>query len=201
MRKAFSMIEIIIALIVASFVAYIGLQKFLDSQKEKYDNEFLSKMNVFVSSALLDATTGYPNGTGGYCSNDNSYTGLTAQRAVKCIGWEKAYSVGGTDPKSYIYKLDVLNSISADGCYIYLREPLSTDTNNIFYMYVDCSNYKGNKQMIEDLISTDIKRNFYQYLQNVDRKASSVDYSADATNAFVDSGTDSDGKVGFQFKN
>jgi len=206
-KKGFTLFEILLTLIALSGIFYLYF-----NEKQKTDfynsmNNFIDKVNLIVKKAVIDPINGYINEKGGYCSENTSYYGLTAGRAIKCIGWNtKIFPVSeasvdatiSSPSNEYIYGL-FRNNTKNDGCKIYLK-PDGTDLT-IFYLFIDCSNLnysKDNrgKKLLESKLIYSIKNNFPNTLQEIYPKAIDID-----TVETVNSGKDNDGKIGFKFKN
>ena len=198
MRKAFSMIEIIFAIALSAIIAYFGIQQYLAHLKNKRIENFISNVNAVINTAIIDPVQGYVNGTGGYCSDDNTYKNITACRAVKCAKLDNVFALYEKDGEcdtnpndSYIKKLFLIDT-DGKGCNIYIKPDSSDDTE--FYVYIDCSSIASNreKELIEETLNNDIRTNFNLILQNTYFYATSLNN--------ISGGSKLDGKIMFKFK-
>lgn len=206
-KKAFSLFEVILALIAISGIMYLFFNMKRKNDFYESINNFAQKIDLIIKEAVTNPVEGYINGKGGYCSSDTSYAGLTAGRAIKCVGWNtNIFPISGASinassaspSKEYIYGL-LKGETSKGGCKVYLKP----DNNDLteFYLFIDCSNLNysndnRDKALFESKMIYNLKNAFPNMLQEIYPDAISID-----TIGSDNSGTKSDGKIGFKFKN
>ena len=191
------MLELVFVIIIIGMFSYYALQKKNDADFYNSVNSFLTNVDNILNNAVMDTVTGYVNGTGGDCSNDNSYTDLSAGKAIDCVGWSTTYPYDGIkddDGKdSYIVGLLKNYTVSGSGCKIYLDDIASDE----YYVFFDCSNINREpidryKKYIEDKLIYNITSNFSTIYQSVDRDSTAIDNDS--------GGNDHDGKIRFKMK-
>jgi prepilin-type N-terminal cleavage/methylation domain-containing protein len=197
-KKAFTLIEIIIALVIS---AMIGAYMLFEKQKGDFTSsvsKFANTLVSMISSGVIDSTVGYVSSS---CKGNGSYQDISASNINDCTGWS-AYDVGGTagddGSKNWFYGINLLGAYTDDGqgCKVYFDEDSST--NDIFYIYVDCSSvdYDGGssryKKYVEDRVSFVLKSSLSTMVQDIKRDAVSIDGTT--------GGSDSDGKVWLELK-
>ena len=197
-KKAFTLLELIFAIVLAAIISYFGLMQYLQHLKNQRIEAFLNNVNSVINIAIIDPIQGYVNGTGGYCSDDNTYRNITACRAIKCAKLDNIFSLyeksGNCDTNyndSYIQKL-FLTDTNGKGCNIYIK-PDSSDST-IFYLYIDCSNITNSRERaeMEDFLKYDMRENFNLILQDIYPNATGINN--------INGGNSSDGKIMFKFK-
>jgi len=198
MKKAFTMIEIVMSVVIAGFITFLALKHYMTSQFYSAVNKMDNNIINILDNAVMNPVQGYVNGSGGDCSVNNTYSGLSAARAIDCIGWKNAYPYGGTKStdgtKSYVYTLLKDYAGNGQGCKLYLGENPSDNTS--FYVFLDCSNlnspYSKYKGYIEKKLNADLRTKFNTIVQNT---------YFDATSLYNTTGGNSkDGKIGFLLK-
>jgi len=197
-KKAFTLVEIVISLMVAGFIGFLVFRHYMISQFYSSVNKMDNNIINILENAVMNPVEGYVNGTGGDCSSNNTYEGLSAARAIDCIGWSRTYPYKGvksTDgTKSYIYTLLRNYSKDGEGCKLYLGANPNDDTS--FYVFLDCSNldsaYAGYKGYIERKVNADLRNALSTIVQNTYFNATSL-YNTTGGNS-------KDGKIGFLLK-
>lgn len=198
MKKAFGLLEILVALMISAVIAYFTMSQIRQHLFEQRLNTFINNFNSIINYAITDPTTGYVNGTGGYCSDDNTYKNLTSCRAIKCADLNKTFTLteknndcDKTPDDSYINNL-MLTDTNGKGCYEYMKPDSSNDT--VFYVYIDCSNLNSTrkKERIENLLTYDVNTKFNIMLQKIYPDTTSIDNFS--------GGNNEDGKIAFEFK-
>jgi hypothetical protein len=154
-----------------------------------------------LNNAVMDPIEGYVNGSGGYCSINNTYKDLTAVRAIKCRGWDNYFLLDGDTSannkdgsNNYIKGLLKEYTVNGEGCYLYLDDDPNDST--YYYVFLDCSNltpgYKHYKGYIERKINAYLKNKFSALIQD-------TYFNAKAVNILL-GGNDKDGKIAFLIK-
>ena len=199
-KRAFTLIEIIISIIIA---AMIGAYVLSGKQKSDFTSavsDFSNNLVSMIQSGVIDSTVGYANGSGGDCSSSNDYTDISAGRIKDCVGWDN-YVIGGTKnttgKDSYFMGINFLGAYTnGKGCEIYFDED-SSDTQT-FYIFVDCSalDYDGGssryKKYIEDRIDFVLKSKLSTIYQSTDRNSTAIDNNS--------GGTEDDGMLRIELK-
>ena len=198
MKRAFSLVEILFAVVVTGFIGALAIKEYLINRFYSAVNQMDKNIINILNNAVMNPVEGYVNGTGGDCSLNNTYEGLSAARAIDCIGWSYAYPYGGektTDgTQSWIYTLLKEYAGNGYGCKLYLGENPSDNTS--FYVFLDCSNlnapYSYYKGYIERKVNADLRNAFGTIIRAT---------YFDATSLYqTTGGNDKDGKIGFLFK-
>ena len=198
MKKGFTLLEVIVALTVSAVITYFAVSQIREHLFNQRLDTFIKNFNSIINYAIIDTKTGYVNGTGGYCSDDNTYKDMTSCRAINCADLNQTFTLTEKDNNcdktpddSYINNL-MLTDTNGKGCYEYMKPDSDDDT--IFYVFVDCSNLdtQRKKEKIENLLTYDVNANFNVILKKVYPDATSID---DFTG-----GDDKDGKIAFKFK-
>ncbi len=201
-KRAFTLIEIIISIILA---ALIGAYVLVGKQKSDFTSavsDFANNLVSMIESGVIDSTVGYANGSGDPCSNSHDYKDITSARIKGCVGWN--YEVNDDDTSntdgtySYFKGLNFLGAYTDDGegCKVYFDEDSSD--SKIFYLFVDCStlNYDGGnsryKKYIEDRVDFVIKTKLSTIYQDTDRDATAINNDT--------GGSSDDGKIRIKLK-
>lgn len=129
-KKAFTLIEVILALIIASLASVYAIQTI---SKNRF-NESLVDFQDTISSIVKDgiaSNIGYASGTGGNCSANLDFTGLTSQRLVNCLNWNRF----NIQADGSMMGWDLMQNYG--GC----RVDVNVDPANTtrFFVFVDCS--------------------------------------------------------------
>jgi prepilin-type N-terminal cleavage/methylation domain-containing protein len=208
-RKAFTLVEIIIALVIASVIAtYVMQQK---NKNAFYDdiNDFLNTIEGIINVGITDSVVGYPRGDGdstNACGDSTDYTSITASRVVNCAGWTSKFDIEGTNTsflelngaRNYIEGTNLFAQYTDDGagCKIYIDEDGSDKT--IFIIYIDCSNVNYGQQdrykkLVEERIASFIQTKYSLKVDTMVRDATSLTSTV--------GGEEDDGKLRFSIKN
>ena len=198
-KKAFTLIEIILALVISAFIGvYILNQKSYSNFKDSVE-AFGKKLTKIISIGVLDNVVGYANGNGAPCGdNKNYFDNIKASKVVECVGWDDKYDTidnGGSD--NYMYGVRLLGAYTNGiGCKIYID---TTGTNTTkFNLFVDCSgvDYKNDDRYLKYV------ENRLEYILKLDTQVGDMIESIEhnATGVFNTSGGDEkDGKILFKF--
>ena len=198
-KKAFTMIELIIALVISAMIgAYILVEKQKGDFTESV-SKFANTLVSMITSGVIDSTVGYVSSS---CKGNGSYQDISAYNVNDCTGWS-AYNIGGTTPSdtgsdNYFEGKNLLGAYTSggSGCKVYFDED-TTDTT-IFYIFVDCSslNYDGGssryKKYVEDRVAFVLESSLSTIHQET--KSDATDISG------ATGGSDSDGMVWLKFK-
>jgi hypothetical protein len=193
MKKGFTLLEIIFAIIVSTGIMYLGMTEWKKNDWLDSVNNFNQDLYNIIDKGVMNNVTGYINSTGGDCSTSTHYTDISAARVVDCNEWSSVYPYLGTKntngKDSYISKLLKNYTSNGVGCRLYIDDKDSIS----FYYYLDCSalNYDNGstryKKYIEEKILSYSKNKFSTLFQGADRLSTSIDNDT--------GGTDSDGKI------
>lgn len=198
MKKAFTLFEIIVTILIITVIASLSYS-YIKQNKWQSDVNIIDK-NIFflLDKGVMNTTTGYINGTGGDCSNNNDYTDLSAARMVDCADYNRTYPYLGTKStdgtESYLTNFLKNYTSNADGCKLYLNDK----STNEFYMFLDCSNinYENGssriKKYLEQKVDSYMKINFSTIYQSSDTQSTAIDNDS--------GGTNDDGKIRILFK-
>ena len=193
-KRAFTLIEIIIALIISAIIGvYIFKQRSYTNFKESVE-EFGKQVVKIISVGVMNNTVGYANGSGGPCSDNKDYfDDITASRVLECVGWTNKFD-NHTD---YFDGVKLLGAYSSDGkgCKLYFDSTGSNTTK--FKLFVDCSNITfGNDKKYKKYVENRLE----YILKSSNEVADSIaDVNHTATSLSADGGSDDDGKVLFDF--
>ena len=196
MKKAFTMMELVMVLITSTVLTSYGWQTWKNEQWYSSVNEMNENIAKILDKAVMDTTTGYINASGGDCSSSFEYTDISAARAIDCIDWSQTFPYDGTKStngtESYIKGFLKTYSSSLDGCKLYIDDK----STNEYYIYLDCSNLSyGNdaqKKFVEQKLSSYLKSNFSTIYQSTDFSSTGITNNS--------GGNDKDGKVRLLFK-
>lgn len=197
-KKGFTLLELVFVLVISAIMANIALHEYEEHMYQQRLKVFTNNIDAIINYAIIDSKTGYVNGSGGYCSDDNTFKDITSCRAIKCASLEHTYVLYEKNNKcdknqsdSYVKKM-LLVDTDGKGCNLYTKP--DSDDDSIFYVYIDCSNLNSNRKKtnIENLLAYNIKTNFNIILQNTYKNATSIDNT--------DGGNENDGKISFKFK-
>ena len=200
MKKGFTLIEVVISLVIASVIMSLSYTYYTQHKWMNSVNRMCQNIFYVLDKGVMDTVKGYINGTGGDCSDDHTYTDLSAARADDCAGFTSIYPYGGTKStdgnESYMTKFLRNYTPNGDGCKLYLDD--NNNSSDEFYMFLDCSNinYEGGsdraKKYIEQKINSYMQINFSTIYQSVDFNATAIDKPT--------GGNDHDGKLRILFK-
>lgn len=191
-KKGFTLLEIAMSIIVVTLITSYMM-------KDNSHNQWLTSVNKMneeivniVDNGVMNSNMGYINQTGGDCSNDLTYTDISAGRVVDCNSWGGAYPYMGTKnllgADSYIPLMKEYTT-DAIGCGLYIDD----FTSESFYLFLDCSsvNYQYGdasiKAYLEQKFLSNIKTKFSTIYQTVDTHATTVNLGS--------GGTTTDGKI------
>jgi hypothetical protein len=175
-KKAFTMFELTFATIVIIVVTAIAYRYFLDKQHNDEIKKAVDDAVYIVKNYVLNPTVGYINGSGGSCSDDNTFKDITAKRVMECVKkngkpfhyvyddkhrdkWQESYiniPVNFTGHKNP--ELD-----ETDGCHLFFHDyPNDDGKHEYLSIYIDC-NYipdKRKRYMVEQMFIDAFKKNF-----------------------------------------
>ena len=150
-KKAFTLIEIILALIVASIIASYTIQTI---QKNRFFTDIVkmqNKIKYIVNDGIINSL-GYPKGTGGDCSSDFAFTNLTTKRLAECLFWDSEdLQLNSTVPEKLI-GIDLMRDYGQ--CTIETKVDVAN--SHQFFVYVDCSNLEITSKQLS-LVENSIK--------------------------------------------
>ena len=198
MKKAFTLFELIITILIASIITSLSYTYYAQNRWLSDVNKMNKNIFYLLDNGVMNTVTGYINGTGGDCSNNNDYTDLSAARMIDCVGYNGTYPYSGTKStdgtQSYLTNFLKNHTKNANGCKLYLDDKSS----NEFYMFLDCSNINYDngsnraKKYIEQKVNAYMKINFSTIYQSADTKSTAINNNS--------GGTDDDGKIRILFK-
>ena len=194
-KKAFTLIEIIIALIISAIIGvYIIKQQSYTNFKDSVE-QFAQKVIKIVSVGVMNNSVGYAQGGGDPCSDNKDYfDGITASKVLNCVGWTNKFD----DEGDYFDHVTLLGPYTSDGhgCKFYFDSNGTTTTK--FTMFIDCSNVNYNnekryKKYVEDRLEYILKLNSSvgDSIAEVKREATSLSDES--------GGSRDDGKIMFKF--
>jgi prepilin-type N-terminal cleavage/methylation domain-containing protein len=168
MKKAFTLFEVLVAMLIIVIISTYAYKEKVKIDFHTDVTEFISYMDVLIKTGVNSNVTGFPRGDGDVtlpCSNDNSFTGITAARVFGCNGMKgggnyvqliATISTGPDDTlgqNHYAHDYLFLGNQVETGCHIQFN---SGSTPSEYLLFVDCSNllYAGGNprylQYIED---------------------------------------------------
>ncbi len=167
MKKAFTLIELIFVVIVITFLTFLGLKQYVEKKKANDLDALVNKIVLVTGSYVLDTNIGYLNGSGGYCSDDNTFNKVDAWRSINCAKFlNKPFSAykgnsseSTQDACSYIEIGDtVLNTDSGTACELHFYN----NGDKTLYVEPDCHFIKNTrtKELLEKLLISAFKKNF-----------------------------------------
>jgi len=197
-KKAFTLIEIIIALVISAMIgAYMLAQK----QKSNFTSDvdkFAQTLVSMIQNGVIDSTVGYVSSS---CNGNGDYHDISASNIKDCTGWNN-YTIGGTSgddgSQNWFEGQNLLRQYTSggDGCKVYFDE--DTGDTTIFYMFVDCSNLNYDngadryKKYVEDRVGYFLESSLPTVFQSKDENA--IDITG------TGGGDDKDGMVLLKFK-
>ena len=170
MRKGYTLVELAFTAVLLTILVALGIKSYL----EKKDNEAINELakNIVLSTKVyaLDSQIGYLNGSGGYCSDDNTFNKIDAWRAINCaeflnkpyLAYQGNSSKTNKDKCAYIIfpAVDIMGKKTDDGNVTACRMYYDYPDEKTLYVNIDCS-YIQNKRkraLIEKLIDSDFKK-------------------------------------------
>lgn len=145
-KKGFTLIEIVLALIVASIASVYVIQSLM---KQDFKEELVNlqdNVQYLIENGIV-SPMGYASGGGGECSTSLDYNGLTTTRLFNCLqigdGWRDLNLTSNLSPfivdRNYMQSyggFDTTTGLTTMGCGI--RVSVGAN-NNDFFVLVDCS--------------------------------------------------------------
>ena len=194
-KNAFTLIEIIIALIISAMIGvYIIKQQSYSNFKDSVE-KFGQNVIKIISVGVMNNSIGYAQGGGDPCSDNKDYfDAISASKVIDCLGWQSKFTKEG----DYFDGVALLGPYTSDGhgCKFYFDSNESTTTK--FTMFIDCSNvnYKNEKRYkkyVEDRLEYILKSNSSvgDSIAEIKREATSLSNES--------GGTRDDGKIMFKF--
>ena len=215
-KKAFTMFELIFVVIFLSILAVFSINEFISKKKDEAITNLVNSIVTITKNYVLDVNNGYLNGSGGYCSDDNTFNKIDAYRAIQCIGLlnrpfsaktyngDTAEKNGANSVCNYISitgnalpSLKALETPNGEVCRIhYTFDSLDT---NVLYVGINCSYLKNTREkaLLEKLLINAFKQNFPSVYDGVDQKWTITESSSCSQK---DSGSDNDGELKFTLK-
>jgi len=132
-KKAFTLIELIIVMIIVSLMGTYAYNTIKKNNFYSALTTLQKTMKHIINNGIL-SPTGYPSAKGGSCSENYDFIGLNAKNLIECTGFNE-FDVTGTGKSSNFTS----NSLMADygSCNIYLND--FNNSRNSFEIYVDCN--------------------------------------------------------------
>ena len=216
MKKSFTLIELTFTIIILGILSVLAFKKFIDNQKNKDVERIANQIVQITKTYVLDTDLGYLNGSGDYCSDDNTFAKVDAYRAIKCAGFldrpyhSKTY-LGDTDEKNgnydkcdYIiipaYALDV-KTIDGNNTACRIHYYPDSNNSNVLYIGINCSYISSERKRMyaEKIITSVLRKNFPSLYENenFDWK---VDYTTSGCSMSDTDGDEKDGEVLVTFK-
>ena len=194
-KRAFTLIEIIIALIISAIIGvYIFKEKTYSNFKESVEG-FGKQVVKIISVGVMNNTVGYAQGGGDPCSDNKDYfDGISASKVLDCVGWDSKFE-NHTDYFDGVKLLGVYTD-SGSGCKLYFDSTGSNTTK--FKLFVDCSNVNFNN---EQRYKKYVENRLEYILKSSDEVADSIaDVKHNAISLTDESsGSEDDGNVLFYF--
>jgi len=218
MKKAFTLIELIFVAVILAILTALSIKEFINHKKSQEINSIINQIVQMTNTYVLNLDIGYLNGSGGYCSDDNTFNKIDSYRAIKCAGFEnKPYSVktynsdsdekNGTDNKcnyiiipSKILNITKTNDNNMTACRIHYTYD-SSNTNKL-YVGINCSYIKNDrrKELLEDLLVNAFKKNFPSIYDSRNHNWEVSSYTNSGCKESNTSGSIKDGEIEFTLK-
>ena len=186
MKKAFTLIELAVSAVLLTILVALALKTYLDKKENEALNNLVNSLVTITKTYVLNTQVGYLNGSGGYCSDDNTFNKIDAWRTIKCINllnkpfeaYKKNSGENSTDTCSYIIipaknylegsvtTIKVTNNFNNTitkkegiNCKVFFA---SGDNGNELYARFDCSYIKSPRKraLFEKLLDNAFKKNF-----------------------------------------
>jgi prepilin-type N-terminal cleavage/methylation domain-containing protein len=90
-KKAFTLIEVVLALIVAAMASMYVLKSIWQNEYNSDVKEYQTVLKSIVEDGII-SNVGYASGADNNCSPNYDFTNLTTQRLKDCLDW-KQFSV------------------------------------------------------------------------------------------------------------
>lgn len=146
-KYAFTLIEVILALIVASLASMYVINTLSNTKYNKAIKEMQFTIENVVNKGIIN-TSGYASGAGGFCSSDYDFTSLTTVRLTQCLDWNGTkFDIDTTNTSSPLEGLGFMRNYGR--CQFY-SEVDSTNTRK-FNLYIDCSTVQYDDKTLERL--------------------------------------------------
>jgi len=210
-KKGFTLIELIFVMIVLSVITVLSINSFIENKKNKEINALVKKIVDITQNYVLDTNYGYLNGSGDYCSDDNTFNKVDAYRAIQCAGFlNKPFSAktynsddaeknGANTVCNYIIiPTKVLSTDNGVACRIHYTFD-SSDTN-ILYVGINCSylNNARKRELLEKLLISAFRQNFPS-IYEAEYPKWTINESA-ACSQDDNNGANNDGELKFKLK-
>jgi type II secretory pathway pseudopilin PulG len=153
-KSAFTIFELTITMSIMALLAWYALQETNNLTRTTRINESFDKLKQVIDITLLDSDRGYARDNNGslYCAGTIDYTNLSAERAIKCSGFENHIGIGGakdinSTDGNQTYLSDIFDGIVYGGGKIYFDE--DNNGSHMFYICVDLSKPIGDADSLE----------------------------------------------------
>jgi prepilin-type N-terminal cleavage/methylation domain-containing protein len=207
-KKAFTMIEVILALVMISLIVTYIIKQVLHTQYLTAVTSYQNELTEIITEGVIGklASDGkvlikaYANGDGdSNCSQNANYDNLTTRRLIDCKNWGTRFDVTAVTATN---TWGILSSTSDElmqhygGCTVEIKEDTSVSSNDVFEVFVDCSEVDWNERspiLLEDAT----KFVFEVTLKDI---LDSIEENSESMNDVVNSGDDEDGLIRGKFK-
>lgn len=198
MRKAYTLLELIIVVVIMAISTAATMSKYEDWKfNESFDDYILSHYKKIITVGVLDPYLGYVSSRNEYCSPIGYYEDITAFRVKNCssLGSIEMVYTGSSDAdekdpaKSYFKGLSTWSD-NGEGCKSYLK--LGDNNSTEFKVLVNCDDIiSHHKEGLEGRIIGITKNSYTSTLKS---------YDLNATSFSAGGGDDDDGIMLFTFE-
>lgn len=208
-KKGFTLIELIFVTVLMTIISALGVKAYLDKKENDGLQKLINNIDYITATYVLNTNVGYADGSGDYCSDDNTVNKVDAYRAINCIDLvDKPFSVykanSGKDTHDKCAYIEVNSTVvnfdnDKSPCRLHYDY---ADSGNILYIQANCSALKGDRKrkLFEELLNNSIKSNFASTYDKTypDWKISNEGTTHCSSNNT--DGNDSDGEIAFKLK-
>lgn len=179
MKKAFSLVELVIVLLITSAIAVIALKaKFYTDERLAF-NVTMEDIVGVLDYGVFSPQTGYMSGMGGDCSTGINVNNISVTRVVKCADLNSSFNITSSgdelDGENSYFTFMEKFSDSGKGCQFSFDEMSA----NEFYIFMDCDIKKNER--VENYFATSIKKAFPESFMGVDFESISLSTNTGGT--------------------
>lgn len=181
-KRAFTLIEVILALIIASMASAYVIKAISQNNFNSAVEETQETIQTIIRDGIANTSNGYASASGNNCSSNHDFTNLTTARLYSCVDWTTRFTLTGNTLTG--------NGLMEDyGSCSFETQADPSDAQK-FVVYIDCDTVKYNdrsKQRLEEAIKFIFERELSDIWISTDDNA--IDITTPT------GGTTDDGKI------
>lgn len=140
--KSFTLIEVILALVIASMASMYVIKNMQHSNFNKAVIEMQNTIKMMITDGIT-SPIGYASSSDNNCSPNADFTNLTAERLRNCMSWDNRFDLAGTALTG--------NGLMENYGNCTFNTQVVAGQNRQFDVFIDCSNVNFNNKSLSYL--------------------------------------------------